>query len=204
MLVDKPLSLQLKIGDLCHSRGIKFIASDSWGALPAIVLSCVSPASHCTRTWSVLGVFGKIFVDCGENFEVTDTNGEEPLTSMLATITQENPGVVTVVEDSRHGLETGDYVRFIEVMGMDEINQMEPQQVKVTGPFTFTIGDTSSLSPYVRGGYAVQVKQPAVHNFLPISESLKAPEMVRFETLLNLLTFWEVVSKSGDFRLRQV
>jgi ubiquitin-activating enzyme E1 len=124
------------------------------------------------------GVFGKIFVDCGENFEVTDTNGEEPQSSMIATITQENPGVVTVVEDNRHGLETGDYVRFIEVQGMEEINSMEPQEVRVTGPYTFTIGDTSALSAYVRGGYAVQVKQPAAHSWTSMSESLKAPEHV--------------------------
>ena len=47
-----------------------------------------------------------------------------------------------------------------------ELNGCEPREVKVLGPFTFSIGDTSDLSPYVRGGIAAQVKQPVIVNFV--------------------------------------
>jgi hypothetical protein len=41
---------------------------------------------------------------------------------------------------------------------MHEINEQPAQPIKVTGPYTFQVGDTSKLSAYVRGGYAIQVR----------------------------------------------
>ena len=35
---------------------------------------------------------------------------------------QENPGVVTTMEDAMHGLEDGDYVTFKEIKGMTALN----------------------------------------------------------------------------------
>lgn len=49
---------------------------------------------------------------------------------------------------------------------MVELNRCVPREVKVLGPYTFSIGDTSELSPYVRGGIATQVKQPKILNFV--------------------------------------
>ena len=43
---------------------------------------------------------------------------------------------------------------------MHEINEQPAQPIKVTGPYTFQVGDTSKLSAYVRGGYAIQVRRP--------------------------------------------
>jgi hypothetical protein len=38
-----------------------------------------------------------------------------------------------MLEDQRHGLESGSFVRFREVEGMTELNDMEPMEVRVTG-----------------------------------------------------------------------
>ena len=46
------------------------------------------------------------------------------------------------------------------------------------GPFTFSIGDTSSYSDYVRGGVANQVKMPKRLDFKSLEESLKEPEFL--------------------------
>ena len=46
--------------------------------------------------------------------------------------------------------------RFSEVKGMEELNGLE-FEVNVTGPYTFSIGDTSAFSDYVSGGVATQV-----------------------------------------------
>jgi ubiquitin-activating enzyme E1 len=38
----------------------------------------------------------------------------------------------------------------------------------IVGPYTFSIGDTSGLSAYVRGGIVTQVKMPKEMKFVSI------------------------------------
>lgn len=45
-------------------------------------------------------------------------------------VVQEN-SVVTCLDESRHGLEDGDYVTFSEVQGMTELNGCRPIMIKV-------------------------------------------------------------------------
>ena len=42
-------------------------------------------------------------------------------------------------------------------------------RVSHTGPYTFSIGDTSKYSEYVRGGIVTQVKMPTTINFVSTS-----------------------------------
>lgn len=49
---------------------------------------------------------------------------------------------------------------------MEELNGCKPRKVTVKGPYTFTIGDTTGLSDYVRGGIFTQVKMPKVIEFV--------------------------------------
>lgn len=74
--------------------------------------------------------------------------------------------MVTLLDETRHGLEDGDFVTFTEVQGMEELNACKPRKVTVKGPYTFTIGDTSDLSEYVRGGIFTQVKMPKIVEFV--------------------------------------
>lgn len=73
---------------------------------------------------------------------------------------------MTCLDETRHGLEDGDFVTFTEVQGMAELNGCKPRKVTVKGPYTFTIGDTSGLSDYVRGGIFNQVKMPKIIEFV--------------------------------------
>ena len=73
-----------------------------------------------------------IFNDFGNDFEVVDDNGEEPLSAMVASITNANEGEVTCLDETRHGFEDGDVVVFKEVEGMNEINGVE-FKIFVTG-----------------------------------------------------------------------
>lgn len=145
---------QLTLGNYCHSNGIYVIIAD-------------------TR-----GLFGQIFCDFGEKFIIHDTNGEQVIHNLVAGITKDKEGVVTVMDESRHGYETGDYVTFTEVEGMTELNGHEPIEIKVLGPYTFSIGDTTQMSDYVRGGVVTQVKMPKTVNYKSIGESLKEPEFL--------------------------
>jgi len=73
---------------------------------------------------------------------------------------------VTCLDETRHGLEDGDFVTFSEVQGMTELNGCEPRKVTVKGPYTFSIGDTSNLSDYKTGGIFTQVKMPKIIDFV--------------------------------------
>ena len=99
-------------------------------------------------------------------------NGENPVTALVASVTQEAEGVVTTLDESRHGLEDGDYVTFAEVSGMTELNACAGRKVKVLGPYTFSIGDTTALTPYKSGGIVVQVKQPKRLKFVSVLFSI--------------------------------
>lgn len=127
---------------------------------------------------STRGLFGHLFCDFGENFTVYDSNGEQPISTMVQMIESATDAVVTCPDDVRHGLETGDHVTFSEVQGMVEINECKPRPVKVLGPFTFSIGDTSGMSPYARGGIVTQVKMPTTVKFKSLRESLQSPDFV--------------------------
>lgn len=155
VLTDSVLEEQLRIDSWAHSAGNK----------------CVVVAD--TR-----GLFSRIFCDFGPKFTVYDTNGNRPATVMIASVTKEaQNSVVTCLEETRHDFEDGDYVTFSEVQGMTELNGRE-FKVKVLGPFTFSIGDTSSFSDYVRGGIATQVKKPVVMEFKSMKDTLKEPPFV--------------------------
>lgn len=154
VLTQSSLDEQLWAGDFCHERGIKLIIAD-------------------TR-----GLFGQIFCDFGESFTVVDTNGEEPTSNMISSVSKDIDGVVTCLDEQRHGYESGDYVTFSEVQGMTELNQCEPRKIRVLGPYTFSIGDTSGFSDYFRGGVVTQVKMPKVVKFKSFRESLTSPEFV--------------------------
>lgn len=54
---------------------------------------------------------------------------------------------------------------------MTELNGCDPLKVTVLGPYTFSIGDTSAFSAYVRGGIAKQVKMPHTMSFAAFEET---------------------------------
>ena len=124
------------------------------------------------------GLFGHVFCDFGDEFVVFDYNGEEPLGAMIASISQEEAGLVTCLDEGRHGLEDGDYVTFSEVKGMDQLNGSEARPVKVVGPYTFTIEDTRGYGGYISGGNMIQVKQKKTINFKSLRDSLKQPDFL--------------------------
>ena len=142
VLVDASIARQIEIDDFTHANGIQFI-------------------STTTR-----GLFSSVFCDFGPKFACIDTNGEPALTGMVTSIDRDAEGLVTTLDETRHGLEDGDYVSFSEVEGMTELNGCEPRKISVIGPYTFKIGDTTNLSPYQRGGLFKQVKMPKVIDFV--------------------------------------
>ena len=46
---------------------------------------------------------------------------------------QDTEAMVTCMDETRHGLEDGDFVTFEEVAGMTELNGCEPRKITVKG-----------------------------------------------------------------------
>ncbi|KAH0605545.1 uncharacterized protein H6S33_004767 [Morchella sextelata] len=151
IITEAPLETQLKVNEFCHKNKIPYISAE------------------------VRGLFGNIFCDFGEGFVVVDPNGENPLSGIVAGI--DSSGLVTALDETRHGFEDGDHVMFSEVEGMEDLNGVE-FKVEVKGPYTFSIGDVSRYGTYLRGGLFTQVKAPKIINFQSQAEQLKKPEFL--------------------------
>ena len=152
VLTTTSLKDQLTISDYCHQNGIYLVIADTFG------------------------LFGYIFTDLGKDFTVGDVTGENPLSGIVADI--DESGLVSTLEETRHGLEDGDYVEFAELKGLDGLNGAAPRKITVKGPYSFSIGDVSDSGKYQGGGLWAQVKMPKVLQFQPLSEQIKKPEIV--------------------------
>jgi len=123
----------------------------------------------------VFGLAASVFVDFGPEFSCRDKDGEEPKTAIIAGITHETQATVHVHHDKILPLQDGDWVTFREIQGMTELNGCPPRQIKVTGKYSFAIGDTTHLKPYLREGIVEQVKVPVNIKFNSYEHSISMP-----------------------------
>lgn len=107
VLTEASLKTQLAVNEYCHQNNIAFISAD------------------------VRGLFGNIFCDFGEDFAITDATGENVASGIVAGI--DEGGLVTALDETRHGLEDGDYVTFTEIIGIEALNNSAPRKVEVKG-----------------------------------------------------------------------
>lgn len=151
VLIDAPLNLQLKVNDICHDKGVCYVSCDA------------------------RGVFGYAFCDFGESFVVSDVDGNQAASCVVSSVTKDAIGLVTVMDDQRHNLVTGDVVTFNSVHGMPEL---EGREFTVTekGPFSFEIDCDTCLYGTFVSGYVNQVKKPATMSFMRLRDALQKPE----------------------------
>jgi hypothetical protein len=96
---------------------------------------------------------------------------------MIKEITNEEKGLVTLLDGFKHNLCDGDEVIFQKVEGMVKkdgdkevsINDVV-HKVTVETPSSFRIGDTTAYSEYKDSGLARQVKSKIKIDFKPLSE----------------------------------
>ncbi|KAK5872579.1 hypothetical protein PBY51_013263 [Eleginops maclovinus] len=155
VVTDSSLDDQKRFGDLCHSQGIKFIVADT------------------------KGLCGQLFCDFGEQFEVLDQDEDRPASAMIQSVSKSNPGLVLCTDDQKHRFSDGSIVFFSEVQGMTELNSIRPVEIKVCGPYSFSICDTSNFSKYERGGVVTEVKQPCMLTFKPLSAALLDHQLLK-------------------------
>ena len=140
----------------CRKRGIAFIAAD------------------------IHGPFSRIFCDFGDEFVVTDKDGEEAREVLIKSITNEEQGLVTLLETNKHNFEDGDEILITEVVGMEDtsgkgsINQSK-HKVKVQNAYSFRIGNTRNYSAYQHNGKVKIIKNPIIMNFKSLEEATRTP-----------------------------
>lgn len=151
---DLPLAKQIELNTLTHQNNIKFISAD------------------------IRGLFAQAFVDFGTDFTIYDKDGEEPKSGIVSDI--EKNGTVTMLDDNRHGLEDGDYVKFTEVQGIPQLNEPGSiYKIKVLGPFAFQLVDFDpSWGNYEKGGLYTQVKVPIKESYQDLQSQLLNPEFL--------------------------
>mmetsp|Transcript_28550 Transcript_28550/g.25456 ORF Transcript_28550/g.25456 Transcript_28550/m.25456 type:complete len:247 (+) Transcript_28550:2470-3210(+) len=151
ILSDCDFKIQIAINKYCRKNGIFFISTDTCGP------------------------FARLFNDFGKDFLVIDKNGEEAQEVMISGITNEEKGVVTLLQGHKHKFEDGDTISFKNVEGMklkdgpleiegtkDKIDSINGFKFKVEtiNASSFKIGDTTKFTPYVGNGLAKQIKTP--------------------------------------------
>jgi molybdopterin/thiamine biosynthesis adenylyltransferase len=150
------------VNQFCRKRGTKFIAADCCGA------------------------FSRIFNDFGDQFEVLDKNGEELQDVMIQKISNEEAGVVELLQNQKHKFEDGDELVFRGVEGMklkagekhdDELVKSDSindtiHKVTVLTPYSFKIGDTRKFEKYERNGIAKQLKTKVQLQFKSFQDSV--------------------------------
>jgi len=122
------------------------------------------------------GLAGRVFCDFGASHTVVDKDGAEPKQVLISSVVRDGDSfTVSCHDEVRHELETGEYVSFTEIQGLDGLLNRD-FEIRVTGPFGFTIpangitGDKSTNT-----GWLHQVKKPITISFNTLRQEMTAP-----------------------------
>lgn len=152
MCTEVSLAKAKEVDAFCHAAGVAFIRGD------------------------VRGVFGSLFCDFGPGFDVLDTDGEEPHSCIVASVSNDTTPLVTCVDDERVELQDGQRVLFTEVKGMTQLNDGVPRRIKNVKAHSFELEeDTSAYGQYTGGGIATQVKETKKLAFKTLAASMEDP-----------------------------
>eukprot|EP01053_Blabericola_migrator_P001951 Blabericola_migrator_1__1950@NODE_152_length_12797_cov_95_608720_g133_i0_p2_GENE_NODE_152_length_12797_cov_95_608720_g133_i0NODE_152_length_12797_cov_95_608720_g133_i0_p2_ORF_typecomplete_len1045_score273_34ThiF/PF00899_21/3e34ThiF/PF00899_21/4_9e65UBA_e1_thiolCys/PF10585_9/7_5e62UBA_e1_thiolCys/PF10585_9/5_3e03E1_4HB/PF16191_5/6_3e17E1_4HB/PF16191_5/8_1e03E1_UFD/PF09358_10/1_4e14E1_FCCH/PF16190_5/2_2e14Shikimate_DH/PF01488_20/4_2Shikimate_DH/PF01488_20/3_8Pyr_redox_2/PF07992_14/0_073Pyr_redox_2 len=143
----------VEVDAMCRSKGIGFIAIGVYG------LCC------------------SVFVDFGDEFQVKDTDGEEPKQAIIESILSAgNRTVINCVDERKLPFSVGDTIELSEVIGCDELMALGPQRIVAAAKYSFQLEvDSSHFKKYIKGGVAKQVKMPKVLKFRSYKESIERP-----------------------------
>lgn len=147
----------IKLNNTCRKLGIKFIFGQS------------------------VGLAGMVFNDFGDNFLVNDINGEQVKSSMIQNLKLDKNGdlLVTCIETKPHDLQTGQYVKFIDLVDLEGLDKVKINKIIDRYTFICNIGDLK-LKNYVSGQNCLfeQVKITHNINFKSLKDSIENPDFI--------------------------
>ena len=116
----------------------------------------------------------------GDEWTVTDADGEPGAACLVASITQTNPALITVVDEQRHGLEVGDIVSLTSCVGCDSLNDRELKVLRVCSPYSYEVdADATTTTPYVSSGYAQHKKDDKIIQHKPYGSQFEDDSFLR-------------------------
>lgn len=124
------------------------------------------------------GLFSNVFCDFGNNFKITDTDGEQNKTSVLHEINSD--GVVVCIENEPHNLSKDEKFIFSEVIGLD-VNQKTFTVSEVISKLSFRVKEDCSWNEYKSGGRITSVKETTTLNFKTLEEQLSNPSITNLD-----------------------
>lgn len=126
------------------------------------------------------GVCTSLFCDFGDEWSVADADGEPGAACLVASITQTNPALITVVDEQRHGLEEGDVVHLTSCVGCASLNDRELKVLRVCSPYSYEVdADASVTTPYISSGYAQHKKGGKVIRHKPYTATFDDDAFLR-------------------------
>lgn len=142
VICDQFIQNQIGLNELFRSYGTKYILANT----------------HA--------LFGSVFCDFGDDFEVCDPDGETPVTGVLTHTSEGN-----FVCSEPHGLYVGDFIN-LKLNGQE----IKDEVVKVLSLTTFKVKEQKPVDQLLYNSLFTQEKQHQMLHFKSLTESLKDPE----------------------------
>jgi Dinucleotide-utilizing enzymes involved in molybdopterin and thiamine biosynthesis family 2 len=117
LCVDRPLSTQILLNEACRMIGSDFSERLSMSCIPFVSIETA-------------GVYGKVFCDFGDEFQVVDEDGETPKTTLLHSVERtdredDKEVVIKCIEGERHDVSKGDVIAFqVKNGSLDETSEI--------------------------------------------------------------------------------
>lgn len=143
--------LLFKLDEKCHENNISFI--------------------YCL----CLGLSCFIFSDFGKKHIITDPTGKEKKTYFIKSI--DKSGIITIDESNRDEftLSTGNFVKFKEVKGIEELNDGKPRKITFLSRNSFSIDKNYNFENYKVGGIIEEVIFPEEKSYCKFEDRFYIP-----------------------------
>ena len=143
--------LLFQIDEQCHKNNIIFI--------------------YCLN----LGLSGFIFCDFGNEHIISDPTGKEKNIYFIKNI--DKSGIITIDNTNRETftLKKGNYIRFKEVVGINELNDGKPRQIINVSKNSFSIKGNYSYEKYKVGGVIEEVIFPKKMKYNKLKDCFNIP-----------------------------
>jgi ubiquitin-activating enzyme E1 len=122
-----------------------------------------------------LGLSCFIFSDFGKRHIITDPTGKEKKMYFIKSI--DKSGIITIDQSNRDklALKTGDFVKFKEVEGIDELNDGKPRKIRYISENSFSIEDKYNYEEYKVGGIVEEIIFPKEIKYTKLKDSFYIP-----------------------------
>lgn len=127
----------------------------------------------------IFGLSGFLFNDFGNHHIIYNQNGLDNISYKINyIIKKEKTYEISInIENGKYfELNDGDYVKFKEIKGLEELNDCEPIKIKIINAKTFSIEKKiETENNYISGGIVEEFKMPKEYKFYSLEEKFLIP-----------------------------